>query len=174
MKKIIVIGSGGAGKSTLASKLGNVLNINIYHLDTLMWKPNWEMISHNEQIKIQEEIIKNDEWIIDGNYGKTLDIRLNAADTIIFLDFPRIVCIYRVFKRYLKYRNRTRPDMVEGNKEKIDLDFLKWIWKYPKVNKPIIINKIKRISVEKKVIIIKSNKDIKRLIERKTSINHNI
>lgn len=165
MRKIIIIGSGGSGKSTLARKLSKILNIKVYHLDMLLWKPNWIGVSREEQIRIQNEILKNDEWIIDGNYSRTIDLRINAADTIIFLDLPRIICLFRVFKRYFKYRNKSRPDMVEGNKERINFDFLKWIWNYPKVIKPIIMNKLKDASNDKKILIMKSPKDIKRLLK---------
>jgi adenylate kinase family enzyme len=86
MKKIILIGSGGSGKSTLARKLGDKLEIDVYHLDALFWKPNWEGAPKDEQRKVQNDLVKKEEWIIDGNYGGTMDIRLNAADTVIFLD----------------------------------------------------------------------------------------
>ena len=86
MKKVVLNGPGGPGKSTLARQLGNKLKLNVYHLDTLFWKPNWVGVSKNEQREIQIELMKKEEWIIDGNYGGTMDIRLNAADTIIFLD----------------------------------------------------------------------------------------
>lgn len=165
MRKIIIIGSGGSGKSTLARKLSKILNIKVYHLDMLLWKPNWIGVSREEQIRIQNEILKNDEWIIDGNYSRTIDLRINAADTIIFLDLPRIICLFRVFKRYFKYLHKSRPDMVEGNKERINFDFLKWIWNYPKVIKPIIMNKLKDASNDKKILIMKSPKDIKRLLK---------
>src|SRR5690242_17455985 len=95
MKKIILIGSGGSGKSTLARQLGNKLNIKVHHLDALFWKPNWEGVPREEQIAVQNNLIKDEKWIIDGNYGGTMDIRLNAADTIIFLDIHRTICIYR-------------------------------------------------------------------------------
>jgi len=85
MKKVILIGSGGSGKSTLARQLGNKLNIKVHHLDALFWKPNWEGVPKEEQRTVQNELVKEDEWIIDGNYGGTMDIRMNAADTIIFL-----------------------------------------------------------------------------------------
>jgi len=111
MKKIVLIGSGGSGKSTLARKLGEKLKINVYHLDALFWKPNWISVPKDEQIKVQNDLVKTEGWIIDGNYGGTMDIRLNAADTIIFLDTPRTICVYRAFKRLLKYRNKTRPDI---------------------------------------------------------------
>lgn len=111
MKKIILIGSGGAGKSTLARLLGEKLNIKVYHLDRLFWKPGWVVVQREEQRKVQYKLINQPKWIIDGNYRGTMDIRLHAADTIIFLDLHRMICVYRAFKRMLKYRNKTRPDM---------------------------------------------------------------
>ena len=73
---------------------------------------------------VQNELVKEDEWIIDGNYGGTMDIRMNAADTIIFLDIHRTICVYRAFKRIVQYRNKTRPDMGAGCEERFDLQFL--------------------------------------------------
>ena len=98
MKKIVLIGSGGSGKSTLARQLGERLKIKVYHLDALFWKPNWVGVPKDEQTKVQNDLVKKESWIIDGNYGGTMDIRLNAADTIIFLDIPRTICLYRAFK----------------------------------------------------------------------------
>ena len=123
-EKVILIGSGGSGKSTLARQLGNKLNIKVHHLDALFWKPNWEGVPKEEQRTVQNELVKEDEWIIDGNYGGTMDIRMNAADTIIFLDIHRTICVYRAFKRVIQYRNKTRPDMGAGCKERFDLQFL--------------------------------------------------
>lgn len=128
MKKIILIGSGGSGKSTLARQLGEKLKIKVYHLDALFWKPNWIGAPKDEQRKVQNDLVKEEEWIIDGNYGGTMDIRLNAADTIIFLDFPRIICVFRAFKRMVQYRNKIRPDMGEGCEERFSVEFFKWIW----------------------------------------------
>ena len=73
---------------------------------------------------VQNELVKEDEWIIDGNYGGTMDIRMNAADTIIFLDIHRTICVYHAFKRVVQYRNKTRPDMGAGCEERFDLQFL--------------------------------------------------
>ncbi|NEY74216.1 DNA topology modulation protein, partial [Bacillus mesophilus] len=120
MKKVVLIGSGGSGKSTLARQLGEKLKINVYHLDALFWKPNWVGVLKDEQRKVQNDLVNKEEWIIDGNYGGTMDIRLNAADTIILLDINRTICVYRAFKRMMQYRNKTRPDMGEGCEERID------------------------------------------------------
>ncbi|QFK70566.1 DNA topology modulation protein [Pradoshia sp. D12] len=135
MKKIMLIGSGGSGKSTLARQLGEKLNINVYHLDSLFWKPKWVGVPKEEQIQVQYELVTKEYWIIDGNYSSTMDIRINAADTIIFLDIPRTICIYRAFKRMFQYQNKTRPDMGEGCEERFSFEFLKWIWEYPKKQK---------------------------------------
>ena len=161
----MIIGSGGAGKSTLARELGKKLNIEVLHLDNLLWEPNWKQAPRDRQKIIQENIVKNDQWIIDGNYGATMDIRLQSADTIIFIDISRVICIYRAIKRMFQYRNKVRPDMVEGNHERFDLNFYKWIWHYPKDKKPEIIDKLNEMRNEKKIIILKSPKEVQRFID---------
>lgn len=161
----MLIGSGGSGKSTLARQLGNILNIQVYHLDAIFWKANWEGVSKEEQISIQTDLVKKDEWLIDGNYGGTLDIRMDAADTIIFLDINRTICTYRALKRMLKYRNKTRPDIGEGCEEKFDFDFLRWIWNYPKMKRPDILRKLHDLPENKQIIILKSKKDVQTFLE---------
>ncbi|MFB5249018.1 DNA topology modulation protein [Bacillus mycoides] len=165
MKKIILIGSGGSGKSTLAKQLGNKLKIQVYHLDALFWKPNWVGVPREEQITVQNNLIQDEKWIIDGNYGGTMDIRLNAADTIIFLDIHRTICVYRAFKRIVQYRNKTRPDMGTGCEERFDLQFFKWIWEYPKTKRPAIVKRLDQLNKDKRVIILKTPSEVQRFLK---------
>ncbi|MBM6617854.1 DNA topology modulation protein [Bacillus suaedaesalsae] len=166
MGKIALIGSGGSGKSTLARKMGEKLDIQVFHLDRLLWKPNWTLTSKEEQREIQEKLIHQEKWLIDGNYNSTLDIRLQAADTIVFLDIPRVICVARVLKRMIQYQNRTRPDMQEGCNEKFDLKFLKWVWDFPKVKRENILTQLKQLPDDKKIIILKSPKEVQRFLEK--------
>ena len=166
MKKIMLIGSGGSGKSTMARQLGAKLSLKVYHLDALLWKPNWVLVPRHEQRDIQNDLVKKDEWIIDGNYGGTMDIRLKAADTIIFLDIDRKICMYRALKRMVQYRNKTRPDMREGCDERLDFSFLKWIWRYPKAKRPDILNKLEHISDDKQVLILTSPQQVKAFLKK--------
>ncbi len=166
MNRIAIIGSGGSGKSTLARRLGELLKIEVFHLDALFWKPGWVGASRDEQQMVQNELVENDSWIFDGNYGGTMDIRLNKADTIIFIDMPRTICVFRIIKRRLQYRNKTRPDMGEGCKEKLDLEFLKWVWEYPKIKKPTILSKLQSISKEKEIIILTSPDEVERFLSK--------
>lgn len=166
MKRIMIIGSGGAGKSTLARQLGEGLHLDVYHLDALMWRPGWVMAPREERIDIQQRLVKKDEWVIDGNFGNTLDLRLQAADTVILIDLPRIVCIYRVLKRVVRYRGTTRPDMGASCEEKLDFAFLKWVWNFPDVQKPEMVKRIKQYSHEKQIIVLKSRKDVANFIHQ--------
>ena len=165
MKRIALIGSGGSGKSTLARKLGTKLNIEVYHLDALLWKPNWQPTTKEEHRKVQVELVKKEEWIIDGNYNGTMDIRLNAADTVIFLDFNRVLCTYRTLKRTIQYRDRRRPDVAEGVKERFDLTFIKWIWNYPKMIRPLVLKRLEKLPKDKTIIILKSPKEAQHFLE---------
>lgn len=166
MKKIAIIGSGGSGKSTFARKLGEKLQIEVFHLDAILWKPNWTAVSKNQQEAIQHQLVSKDQWIIDGNYNGTLDLRLNAADCIIFMDMPRKLCVYRVFKRMLLYRNRQRPDMAEGCRERFDLNFLKWIWNYPRDKRPGVYQKLQRLQDHKEIVILTSSKEARNFISQ--------
>ncbi|TKD69993.1 topology modulation protein [Pseudalkalibacillus hwajinpoensis] len=138
MKRIMVMGiSAGAGKSTFARKLGELIQIDVHHLDALFWKPGWKEASIEEFRSSQEEIVTSPIWIIEGNYSNSYDIRSNRADTIIYLEVPRLVCLYRVLKRWVTHFGQTRPDMGEGCNEKMELSFLKFIWTtyYPRKDK---------------------------------------
>ena len=159
MKRIMLIGSGGAGKSTLARKLGAILNLPVHHLDRLYWQPDWVAISKEEWQKIQTDLCAEEEWIIDGNYGGTMDIRLAASDTVVFLDLPRWLCAYRALKRATVYSGKSRPDMAEGCEERIDFEFYRWIWSYPSTRRPGILRKLEAVKDSKRVIVLETRNE---------------
>ena len=164
MKKIIIIGSGGAGKSTLARRLGAITGSTVIHLDKVYWQPNWNEPNKSEWQKTVEEMLADDAWIMDGNFGGTLAMRIEASDTVILLDLPRTVCLYRVLKRFATYRNKTRPDMADGCHEKIDLEFLMWIWNYPNKNKPKVEKLLQPFQDSKTIIRLKSTKAVENFL----------
>lgn len=128
MNRIMVIGvSAGVGKSTFARKLGQLSGIEVTHLDSLYWRPGWVEASSEEFSLAQQKIVRNDRWIIEGNYTSTIGIREPNADTIIYLELPIRVCLYRVLKRRIQYHGKTREDIGEGCPEKIDWAFIKFI-----------------------------------------------
>lgn len=164
MKKILIIGSGGAGKSTLARRLHEATGIELIHLDQIYWLPNWTEPSKNDWIKTNEKLLEKDALIMDGTFGSTLEMRLNECDTVLFLDIPRTVCIYRAVKRLLKYRGENRPDMGAGCVEKFDFEFLKWIWNFPKKDKLRIEKYLEKHTGNVKIIRLKSSREIKNFL----------
>ncbi|MGI0117931.1 hypothetical protein [Zooshikella sp. RANM57] len=103
MKKIVIIGNGGSGKSTLALSLKAKLDLPIYHLDQYIWTSNWQAVSETKFTETHDKLISNEQWIIEGvGYDSTIESRIIAADTIIFLDFPFPFLLYRVFKRQVQ------------------------------------------------------------------------
>jgi len=147
MKKILIFGSSGAGKSTLAQKLGQELNIPYLHIDTIFWEPNWEVRDKELYLNDLQKFLNQDTFIIDGNhnYGDSIQLRIEQADTILYLNFNRFKCLYGAVKRYLTYRNKTRSSMTQGCIEKIDFEFIKYIlWDYPTKKKKFIFNTINK------------------------------
>jgi adenylate kinase family enzyme len=170
MKKILVIGSGGSGKSTFAKQLGKILEINVIHLDSLYWKSGWIEPPKHEWAEVVKHLIAQDSWIMDGNYSGTIDLRIEACDTVIFLDKSRLLCLWRVLKRAIVYRNKTRPDMAEGCLEKIDFEFLLWIWNYPRRTSPKIVKMLEQVSDSKKIIRLRTDREV---IEFLAGLNNN-
>ena len=135
MQRILILGPSGSGKSTLAVKLGEKIDLPVAHLDTCYFRPGWVIEDKEIFRKKVIDLASKDLWVIDGNYlshKETLDYRLQRADTVIFLNFSRWTCLWSVFKRFLKHRGSTRPDVAVGCDEKIDLEFIQYIWNFPK------------------------------------------
>jgi adenylate kinase family enzyme len=130
MRKLLLIGPGGAGKSTLARQIGERLGLPVIHLDTLYWRPGWIETPRDEWRVVLAQLLTQDAWVMDGNFGGTLNMRLAAADTVILFDFPPMLCLWRVIRRRIRYRGRSRPDMAPGCAEKIDFEFVWWILTY--------------------------------------------
>ena len=172
MKRILVIGSGGSGKSTVSTQLGAILGLPVIHLDQLYWKPGWEKPSKEEWARTVEELIAQPEWIIDGNFGATLPQRIKRADAIILLDVSRWVCLWRVAKRALKYRGRHRPDMAPGCQERFDLEFIRWIWTYPRKSRPAKLALLSATGPDQRVVILRSGREVRHFLDETSRERH--
>lgn len=160
MERILIIGCSGAGKSTLARQLGEKTGLPVVHLDALFWKPGWvESTREAFDTRIREEMEKP-AWIIDGNYSRSLPVRLEKCDAVIYLDFPRLTCILGVIKRVLTTYGTIRPDMAEGCPERFDWEFLKWVWNFNRNNREKIYACLEKVSPDK-VMIFKNRWEVR-------------
>ena len=166
-----MIGTGGAGKSTFARALGERLGLPVIHLDREYWRAGWVKPPKDEWRLRVEELSARDAWVMDGNYSGTFDVRFDACDTVIFLDLPRAVCLWRVLKRAVTYRGRSRPDMAEGCHEKIDLEFVSWIWGYRSTRRPKVLALLERHSRDKRIIHLRTSAEVEKFLESQTGQN---
>jgi len=158
MDRVIIIGCGGSGKSTLSRALSEKTKLPVVHLDKLFWREGWINIPREEFNILLREELKKDKWIIDGNYDRTLEERLKCCDTVIYLDYPRRTCLFGVIKRFITNYGKTRPDMTDGCPEKIDLEFLKWIWDFNKEHRDNFYRILKE-EKDKQIYIFKNRKE---------------
>lgn len=164
MQRVMIIGSGGAGKSTLARQIGVALDLPVVHLDRLFWRPGWVETPREEWAAVQRDLVAGERWVLDGNYGGTLEIRLQAADTVIFLDLPRSRCVWGAVRRYLRYRGRSREDLGADCPEKLDWQFLRWIWTYPTTRRPGILARLAALPPEVQVVRLRSRRAVRRFV----------
>ena len=168
MKRVLIIGPSGSGKSTLARQLGEKLHLPVIHLDKHFWQPGWVGTPHQEWVDKITKLVAGERWILDGNYRHTLDIRLQAADTVIFLDLPRWLCSWRALKRRFQYMRQPRPDITEGCVEKIfDPNFpkfIRWIWGYTNRARPDVVQRLVDLGEEKQIIWLRSPREVKRFL----------
>ena len=166
--KIAIIGYSGSGKSTLARKLGEIYNAEVLHFDTVHFLPGWKEREKDEKERITKEFLdSHNSWVIDGNYSKLFyERRMEEADIIIIMLFNRFSCLYRAFRRYMRYKNTTRPDMCEGCNEKLDREFVKWILHDGRTKKAR--NRYKWVISQygKKAIVVKNQKQSDRCLRK--------
>ena len=151
MKKVIVIGCPGSGKSVFSRTLHDITGLPLYHLDMIYWRADKTFLSREELIGKINEIGATDEWIMDGNYGGTMELRLSLCDTIIFLDYPTDVCLEGIMAR----RSTHRPDMPWADSDEPDGEFVDSVKNYYSQNRPTVLERIKKFS-DKKILIFKS------------------
>jgi adenylate kinase family enzyme len=166
MRRILVIGSGGSGKSTVATRLGALLNLEVSHLDKFFWQPGWVKPATEDWVQAVTELMNRDSWILDGNYSGTLELRFQKCDTIIFLDLSRWLCLWRIVRRVLRYRNDLRPDMAEGCQEKLDLEFVRWVWNYPRRTKPKVVKLLRERCDGKEIVWLRSRREVEGFLRR--------
>ncbi len=161
-----MIGSGGSGKTTFARALAEKAKLPLIHLDALYWSGGWTPTPNEKWDRVIEGLIARDEWVMDGNYGRTLPTRLAACDTVFFLDLPRYVCVWRVFRRWIVYRGRSRPDLAEGCPESLTWELVCWIWTYPRRRRPDILRRLSELSEGTRVTVLRSTEEVRQYLLR--------
>ena len=151
MKKVMVIGCPGSGKTTFAEKLNKITGLPLFYLDAIWHKPDRSHISRDEFDKILAELLAHDSWIIDGNYSRTLEARLKSCDTVFMLDFPTDVCMQGVVERI----GKKRKDMPWVDTE-LDQGLKLEIEKFPKETRPHIFELLEKYGDDKNVVVFKS------------------
>ena len=166
MKRVIIIGNGGAGKSTLARQLGAALHVDVTHLDSVYWKPHWLPMPESEMNMAQEHLVAQEAWIIEGQFKHTLDAFLQVADMIIFLDLPLLLCLYRILKRHFRYTGKSRPELGEKYPEILTLNFMWRVLKFSIYTRVEVLKKIDQYAQGRKVIILCTPRQVKRFLSK--------
>ena len=166
IRRIMVVGSCGTGKSTVARSIGKRLGLPVIHLDAEFWKPGWvEPARHDWRLKVAQ-LAARPAWVMDGQYSATWDLRVPFADAIVWLDLPRSVYLWRVLERTVLNYGRVRSDLAEGCPERFDWQFLKWVWTYPTRSRPKVAAMLALEAHNRCVVILQSASEVAIFLEQ--------
>ncbi len=168
MKKILVIGCPGSGKSVFSRRLSKILGIPVYHLDTIYWKPDITEVPRKVFDERITEIMNRDEWIMDGNYGRTLSYRLGYADTVFYLDLPLEVCLQSIEDRIGTVR-----DDLPWVEETLDPEFREYVIQFPD-NQGVRVRKALNESRNVNIIRFTSREEVNSYLDRLENDNGSI
>lgn len=164
--RILVVGCSGGGKSTLSQKLAWHFDLTYISIDRdILWLPGWAKRDRVEQRRRIVERIEADRWIMDGTNPSTFDVRVPRSDIVIWVRMPRLLCIWGVVTRWLKYLGRTRPEMAPGCIEKVDWEFLEFIWTFEDKFSPRIVAGLAQHGPDVPVLQLKSRRQMQRLLD---------
>jgi adenylate kinase family enzyme len=161
--KIMIVGSSGSGKSYVAKAISKITGYPLTHLDNEFWQPDWVKLPKAEWVEKQNQLVSKDQWIIDGNYDSTMEIRYKTSDLVILLDMNRIMCMYQAFKRH----GTKRSDLPDYLDEKVDIEFigfLKLIWLYKKTGRNKVLS-LHKAYPNTPFIVLKNRRAIKSFLQ---------
>ncbi len=161
MRKIIVIGCPGSGKSTFARELHRITGIPLFHLDLMYWNADRTTVDRAVFCERLAEVMAQDEWIIDGNYNSTMEMRMQACDTVVFLDFPTDVCVSGILGR----RGRARPDLPWVEPDEVDGAFLAFVKDYNGQSRPKVLELLSTYS-NKNIFVFTSRDEADEFLEQ--------
>jgi adenylate kinase family enzyme len=160
--RIMVVGCSASGKSTLTRLIADRYGLPAIHLDTYFWRPGWVQVPRDEWRQTCRELAAADRWAMDGNYGSSLDVRLPRAELIVFTDLSRWLCLYRALSRRWKYRNRPRPDI--GLSERIEWQFLRYIWGYPRHHRGRLLAAVAEYAPDTPMVRLRSRRAVREFV----------
>lgn len=164
-QRALVIGSPGAGKSTFARKLATFKGCAVVHIDQLYWEPGWVIAKPEVYRARLERVLATNTWVMDGNYSGTFDLRMPRADAVIWLDQRRWICFARVLWRIARSYGQVRGDMAPGCPEHVDLDFLRYVWTFPRKHRPRIIAGLARHDALPRTVILRSDREAQAFLD---------
>ncbi|WP_374440868.1 hypothetical protein [Stella sp.] len=153
-QRIVILGRSGSGKSTLARRLGAELDLPVVHLDRLFWQPGWVEADRETFRARVTEALAGDRWITDGNFSNSFDLRLPRAELVVWFEVPRLVCIRRVLGRVWRHYGRARPDLAPGCPERLDWEFLRYIWNFDRDTRPKIMAGLAEHRAAARVVVV--------------------
>ena len=165
MQRLVILGSAGAGKSTLATVLGGMLGLPVVHLDRFYWRPGWVMTPLEEGDALARAALAEPSWVMDGNWSRTVPERLQACDTVIYLDLPTWVCLWRILQRRVQYHGRIRPDLAPGCYEKLDWEFVQWVLTFRRRKRKEIMGWLEQAQAAgKRVELLQTHREVRRFV----------
>ena len=166
--RILVVGNAGTGKSTLARRLAALTGLPVVHLDQHYWRPGWDATPTELWRQRVAQLVEQPRWVMDGNYAGTLDLRVRAADLVVFLDLPRRTALSRVVLRRYGWLGHARAEPIPGCPDRVTTDFLRWIWHYPRVGRVQVLTAVTTAGAQDRLIRLTSRRATRRWLRSLT------
>ena len=163
MERVVILGPGGAGKTTVANELAERTGLPLVYLDRIFWRKSWAPAPRDEAERELAEAVEHERWILDGNFLASPCGRFERADTVVFLDLSRRLCLWRVLSRCVRDRSRSRADLPAS--EGFDLELLRWIWRYSRVDRPRVLELLEGLPEQVRVHRLRTRAEVRVFLE---------
>jgi adenylate kinase family enzyme len=164
LNKIAIIGCGGSGKTHLANRLAQCLNLPVTHLDSVFYDQRWNPLPPEQFAALQHDLVATPRWLIEGNYASTLPIRLAACDAVVFLDVPAATCLLGIAQRRWRYRGGQHTR--DGVYDRITWSFIKYILSYRRHMRPRVRALLQERGANVQLVILTSRRQVARFVEQ--------